>query len=50
LALSFVSLIYYLRAKTEEKHLLNFKEYQDYYIWIENNGLWAKIKKKLKKS
>lgn len=50
LALSFVSLIYYLRAKTEEKHLLKFKEYQEYYIWIENYGLWAKIKKKIKKS
>ncbi|ENV12170.1 hypothetical protein F965_02733 [Acinetobacter schindleri NIPH 900] len=50
LALSFVSLIYYLRAKTEEKHLLKFKEYQEYYTWIENNGLWAKIKKKFKKS
>lgn len=48
LALSFVSLIYYLRAKTEEKHLLKFKEYQEYYDWIENNGLWAKIKKKFK--
>ncbi|WP_180172749.1 isoprenylcysteine carboxylmethyltransferase family protein [Acinetobacter sp. YH01025] len=50
LALSFISLIYYLRAKTEEKHLLKFKEYQDYYLWIEKHGLWAKIKKKLKKS
>ncbi len=49
LALSFVSLIYYLRAKTEEKHLLKFKEYQEYYTWIEKNGLWAKIKKKFKK-
>lgn len=48
LALSFVSLIYYLRAKTEEKHLLKFKEYQEYYTWIESNGLWAKIKKNLK--
>lgn len=50
LAMCGVSLIYYLRAKTEEKHLLKFKEYQEYYTWIENNGLWAKIKKKLKKS
>jgi hypothetical protein len=47
LALSCVSLIYYLRAKTEERHLMNFVEYREYSHWISENGLWAKIRLKL---
>ncbi|WP_180138031.1 isoprenylcysteine carboxylmethyltransferase family protein [Acinetobacter sp. YH12043] len=48
LAMSAISLIYYLRAKTEEKHLLRFPEYQQYYQWVEQHGFFAKIKKWLK--
>lgn len=45
LALSLVSLTYYLRAKTEEKHLMKFAEYRQYQQWITQHGLWAKLKK-----
>ncbi|MGD9699917.1 methyltransferase family protein [Acinetobacter sp.] len=45
LALSIISLIYYLRAKTEEKHLMQFDEYIQYCRWIDQNGFYAKIKK-----
>lgn len=48
LALSGVSLIYYLRAKTEERHLMQFDEYVQYCKWIDKNGLYAKIKKIIK--
>ncbi|WP_180160109.1 isoprenylcysteine carboxylmethyltransferase family protein [Acinetobacter sp. YH12054] len=48
LAMSAISLIYYLRAKTEEKHLLRFPEYQQYYLWVEKHGFFAKVKKWLK--
>lgn len=48
LALVLVSSIYYLRAKTEERHLLQFEEYQKYSIWMRNNGLWSQIQKKNK--
>lgn len=48
LALSSISFIYYLRAKTEEKHLMKFQEYRDYCTWIEENGLYAKVKKIIK--
>lgn len=41
LGLGFVSLIYYLRAKTEERHLSRFPEYRAYFEWIEEHGVWA---------
>lgn len=44
-ALMITNVIYYLRAKTEEAHLLKFPEYQQYCEWMENNGLWAKCKR-----
>lgn len=44
LALTVVSLTYYLRAKTEERHLMQFAEYRAYQDWIAQHGLWAKIK------
>ncbi|TWH76334.1 isoprenylcysteine carboxyl methyltransferase (ICMT) family protein [Azomonas agilis] len=44
LALTFVSGIYYLRAKTEERHLLKFPEYAEYYSHIEKHGLLARIR------
>lgn len=40
--LSFVSLIYYLRAKTEERHLMAFPEYAAYAARIERDGLFAR--------
>lgn len=48
LALSCISFIYYLRAKTEERHLNKFEEYVQYSKWIDENGLYARIKKIIK--
>jgi len=45
LALSFVSLVYYLRAKTEERHLMHFPEYVAYSEWIAQHGLIAQLSK-----
>jgi len=42
--LSFVSLVYYLRAYTEERHLMRFSEYQAYVIYIREFGLVARLK------
>lgn len=39
-----VNLIYYWRAKTEEKHLLTDPAYRNYAQWIAENGLFAKIR------
>lgn len=44
-ALMVTNLIYYFRAKTEEAHLRKFTEYQQYYEWMAENGLWAKFKR-----
>lgn len=43
LGLTFVSLVYYLRAKTEEAHLLVFPEYAAYAARIEREGLFARV-------
>lgn len=45
LGLGFVSLIYYLRAKTEERHLSKFSEYRAYSEWIAVHGLWARFRR-----
>jgi protein-S-isoprenylcysteine O-methyltransferase Ste14 len=45
LGMTTLSLIYLLRAKTEERHLLQFKEYQEYSKEIEAKGAISKIKK-----
>ena len=45
LGMTTLSLIYLLRAKTEERHLLQFKEYQEYSKEIETKGAISKIKK-----
>lgn len=42
MGLGFVSLIYYLRAKTEERHLSKFPEYRAYCEGIATYGLWAR--------
>lgn len=39
-----VNVIYYLRAITEEKHLLSDPVYQEYAQWIAENGLFAKVR------
>lgn len=33
-----VNLIYYMRARTEERHLLNYPEYREYCEWIDEHG------------
>ncbi len=43
LLLLLVNLIYYFRAKTEEKHLLGDPVYREYAEWIDANGLVARI-------
>ena len=45
LGLCFVSLVYFLRAYTEERHLLQFAEYRDYVEQIRRNGLLARVKR-----
>lgn len=42
-ALIAVNLLYFLRAKTEERHLMNDPEYRAYAEWIARNGLFAKL-------
>src|SRR5690606_33230096 len=44
LGLSFVSMVYYIRAKTEEHHLMAFPEYHDYSQYINKKGLLARLK------
>lgn len=48
LVLIIINLIYFLRAKTEERHLREFKEYRDYEEKIKNNGFFSKLKKMVK--
>lgn len=45
LGLTFVSLIYYGRAKSEERHLMKFPEYRQYCSEINKKGIfrWLKI-------
>ena len=43
-ALALLNGVYYVRAKTEERHLRSDAEYVAYCIWMENNSLYAKIK------
>lgn len=40
--------IYFIRAKTEERHLMQDPVYQDYAAWIGENGFIAKLKKQFK--
>ncbi|CAE6742799.1 isoprenylcysteine carboxylmethyltransferase family protein [Paraburkholderia haematera] len=42
-ALASVNLVYFLRAKTEERHLMNDPDYRAYAEWIARNGLFARI-------
>ncbi|MGD9591225.1 MAG: isoprenylcysteine carboxylmethyltransferase family protein [Candidatus Berkiella sp.] len=45
LFLSGFSIIYYLRAKTEEKHLSQDPVYVEYALWINQHGLFARLGK-----
>lgn len=36
-----ITLVYYIRAKTEEDHLSNYPEYVNYANWINDHGLFA---------
>ncbi len=38
-ALACVNLLYFMRAKTEERHLMNDPDYRAYAEWIAKNGL-----------
>jgi protein-S-isoprenylcysteine O-methyltransferase Ste14 len=42
-ALAAVNLLYFLRAKTEERHLMSDPDYRAYAEWIAKNGLFARI-------
>ena len=45
LALIAISLIYYLRAKTEENHLSNYPEYVQYANWMNEHGIFSFVGK-----
>jgi len=40
--------VYYIRAKTEERHLMQDPVYQEYAAWINQHGLLAKLKDTVK--
>ncbi len=40
-----VTLIYFLRAKTEENHLSNYPEYVQYAHWINEHGIFSAVSK-----
>ncbi|HVK50483.1 MAG TPA: DUF1295 domain-containing protein [Pseudoxanthomonas sp.] len=39
--------IYWMRAKTEERHLMADPKYRDYATWIAEHGAWAQLTRKL---
>lgn len=47
IALLLVNSIYFLRAKTEERHLRADPEYRAYSAWIAEHGLWARFRRAL---
>lgn len=40
-----LNLVYYVRAKTEERHLSSDPVYQKYATWINDNGFFARLKR-----
>jgi protein-S-isoprenylcysteine O-methyltransferase Ste14 len=48
IALSLLNLVYYLRAKTEERHLLKDPTYVEYVEWIRANGLFAAMSNRVR--
>jgi len=47
-ALAAVNLLYFVRAKTEERHLMNDPDYRAYAQWIARNGLFAQLARALR--
>lgn len=47
LGLCFVSLVYFLRAYTEERHLKQFSEYRGYVEHMRSHGLLARLKRRV---
>jgi protein-S-isoprenylcysteine O-methyltransferase Ste14 len=45
LALALLNLIYFLRAKTEERHLSRDPEYVAYALWMEEHGMFRFMRK-----
>lgn len=45
LFLVIISLVYYLRARTEENHLSNYPEYVKYAEWINTHGVFKSLTK-----
>jgi protein-S-isoprenylcysteine O-methyltransferase Ste14 len=43
--LGLVNLVYFFRAKTEERHLRQDPDYVSYQSWIAENGLWGRLRK-----
>lgn len=43
--LTIITLIYYIRAKTEENHLSNYPEYVAYANWINDHGIFRSLGK-----
>jgi hypothetical protein len=41
LSMTAITVIYYLRAKTEENHLSNYPEYVQYAQWINDHGMFS---------
>lgn len=46
IAMLAVNAIYWIRAKTEERHLMRDAAYRDYAAWIERNGIFAYIRRR----
>jgi protein-S-isoprenylcysteine O-methyltransferase Ste14 len=45
-ALATLNCIYFMRAKTEERHLMRDPDYRAYAAWIERHGLFASFSKR----
>lgn len=41
-----INFVYWVRAKTEEQHLLADPKYREYAAWIEEHGLFARLVRK----
>jgi protein-S-isoprenylcysteine O-methyltransferase Ste14 len=46
-ALVAVNLLYFLRARTEERHLMNDPDYRAYAEWIAQHGIFAKLSRQV---
>lgn len=45
-ALLGINAVYWVRAKTEERHLMRDPVYQVYAAWISEHGMWARMKRR----